>query len=130
MSEQRSAERTRTFLRGRIEYNGGQSSFDCLVRDLSEHGARVVVSEAVTLPETFRLHIPKNDRSETVHVKWRRGESVGVSFEPVAAQAGAPHDEDKDRIRLLEAEIVRLRRVLEELRGDPSRIQILLDKAV
>jgi hypothetical protein len=128
MSEHRIAERIRTFLRGRIEYNGGQSSLDCLVRDLSDTGAKLVVSESVTLPETFRLYIPKNDRWARVRTRWRRGDSIGVNFE--AESATAPAAEDAPRMRELEAEVVKLRRVLEELRRDPSKIHQLLDKAV
>ena len=35
MSEHRKETRQRVFLKGRIVFNNGSSSFDCLVRDLS-----------------------------------------------------------------------------------------------
>ena len=72
MNENRISERTRTFLKGRIEYSNGQVSMDCLIRDLSETGARVAVSDSVTLPDHFRLFIPKTNRWMNARTRWRR----------------------------------------------------------
>ena len=42
MAERRTAARKKSFLQGRVYYNHHRSSLDCLVRDISEEGARLV----------------------------------------------------------------------------------------
>ncbi|HEV7872525.1 MAG TPA: PilZ domain-containing protein [Xanthobacteraceae bacterium] len=128
MSDNRYALRSRTFLKAEIDLNGGLSTLSCIVKDLSETGARILVSEGIALPETFRIHLPKPDRWVQATVRWRRGEYIGVHFDgeqPLAVQ----DQSESDRIRQLEAENARLRRMLEELRNDPSRIHQILDSA-
>jgi hypothetical protein len=128
MSDNRYALRSRTFLKAEIDLNGGLSTLGCIVKDLSETGARILVSEGIALPETFRIHLTKPDRWVQATVRWRRGEYIGVHFDgeqPLVAQ----DQSESDRIRQLEAENARLRRMLEELRNDPSRIHQILDSA-
>lgn len=129
MNENRIAERTRTFLKGRIEYSNGQVSMECLIRDLSESGARVAVSESVTLPDHFRLFLPKTNRWVNAQTRWRRGGLIGVSFDTESVESSAASEGDT-KMRELETEVKRLRLLLEEIRNDPSRIQFLLDKAI
>lgn len=129
MNEHRISERTRTFLKGRIEYSNGQVSLDCLIRDLSEFGARIAVSDSVTLPDHFRLFVPKTNRWMDARTRWRRGGLIGVSFDPESAEVANVTEGDA-KMRELEAEVKRLRLLLEEIRNDPTRIQVLLDKAV
>lgn len=129
MNENRIAERTRTFLKGRIEYSNGQVSMECLIRDLSESGARVAVSESVTLPDHFRLFLPKTNRWVNAQTRWRRGGLIGVSFDTESVESSAASEGDA-KMRELETEVKRLRLLLEEIRNDPSRIQFLLDKAI
>src|SRR3954462_13829819 len=80
MDEQRAAPRKRTLLRGRIEFNNRQSSLDCLIRDLSETGARLTISENVALPRRFDLHIPNRDHAVPVELCWRIRDAAGVRF--------------------------------------------------
>jgi hypothetical protein len=130
MSEQRGAHRSRTFLKADIDINGGLSRLSCIVKDLSDTGARLAVSDGILLPDTFRLRLSKPDRWVQASVRWRRGEFVGVHFdEPGAVEHGEPELTDAARVRALEAEVVRLRRMLEEIRSDPSRVQQILDGA-
>nr|WP_244598726.1 PilZ domain-containing protein [Rhizobium tubonense] len=71
--------RKRTFLGAKIVLDGGHSVFDCVVRDLSEAGARLKVQNVVSVPETFKLQI-SDGRTYKATVKWRRIDAVGVSF--------------------------------------------------
>lgn len=75
--------RSRTLLGAKIVLDGGYSVFDCVVKDISEAGARLKVQNAVSVPETFKLMISDGRTFEAV-VKWRRIDSVGVSFRPAA----------------------------------------------
>lgn len=91
MSEHRREARQRVFLKGRIVFNNGSSSFDCLVRDMSSAGARLVMSDATTLPEAFDLYIPQKDRTYRAILRWRREDGIGVTFEqPASAAPAAP----------------------------------------
>lgn len=128
MEDQRCAPRNRTYLRAEIDLNG-VSSLACIVRDLNEVGARISLSEAIFVPERFRLRLPKPDRWVEVHVRWRRGDNIGVYFEAVILDDGGPGGDDAARIRQLEADNARLRRMLEDLRNDPSKLHQILDHA-
>lgn len=79
--EQRGAPRLRVFLKGRIHFNNGSSSIDCLVRDLSSTGAKLVLSETATLPEKFDLYIPQKERTYRAQLRWRREDGIGVTFD-------------------------------------------------
>ncbi|MBE7202427.1 MAG: PilZ domain-containing protein [Parafilimonas terrae] len=121
MSEHRREARQRVFLKGRIVFNNGASSFDCLVRDLSATGARLMMSDATTLPEVFDLYIPQKDRTYRATLRWRREDGIGVIFEEQARTVAAPADPAATdasvsmllkRIGELETENAALRRLL------------------
>ena len=124
MSEHRKETRQRVFLKGRIVFNNGSSSFDCLVRDMSSSGARLVMSDATTLPEAFDLYIPQKDRTYRATLRWRREDGIGVTFdEPArtgAGSAAAPDPASTEatlamllkRVSELETENAALRRLL------------------
>ncbi|MGU3360853.1 PilZ domain-containing protein [Methylobacterium sp. M6A4_1b] len=123
MSEHRRESRLRTFLKGRIIFNKGASSMDCLVRDLSPSGARLALTETSTLPESFDLYIPQKDRTYRATLCWRRADGLGITFvdeaapAPVPVPAAAADDAAAmlalvRRISELEAENAALRRLL------------------
>lgn len=120
MSELRKETRLRTFLKGRIVFNNGNSSMDCLVRDISASGARLMLSQTATLPDGFDLVIPAKDRTHKATLRWRKADSVGVTFAEEVVRPAAPSASDATpatllaRIRELEAENVALRRQLKE----------------
>lgn len=89
MSEHRREVRQRTFLKGRIVFNNGASSMDCLVRDLSLSGARLALSQSAVLPEAFDLYIPQKEKTYRSSVRWRRSDGIGVTFadDPSAARS-------------------------------------------
>lgn len=79
--EQRKQPRLRVLLKGRIYFNNGSSSIDCLVRDMSATGARLMLSETATLPEKFDLYILQKERTYRASLRWRREDGVGVTFD-------------------------------------------------
>ena len=109
MNERRREQRQRSYLGGQIAYNHRRSTMDCLVRDVSPLGARLVFPGTVTTPDAFDLHIPQRDERHRVRVVWRREEEVGVGFAP-RNEASAPISlEQARRVRALEAENAALR---------------------
>lgn len=77
--EHRQSQRKRTFLGAKIVLNGGASVIDCLVRDLSEGGARLALDGAPTVPAQFDLSLA-DGRSFHCTVQWRTMNALGVSF--------------------------------------------------
>ena len=120
-SDQRIAPRLKALLAAKISFNNGQSTLDCLIRNLSDTGAKLIVSAAIALPDSFDLLIPQKSVTRRVRIVWRRGEEMGVRFDE-----GAPRSESRDphassltrRMRELAAEVARLQsRILQLTEG-------------
>ena len=123
----RSAPRTRTLLQARIEYNNGATTVDCTVRDLSGAGARLQVPDSAVLPPRFTLYVPKHGRHYQALLRWHRGGFAGVEFETEDLSGGGDHDPGS-RVAKLEAEVARLRHMIEAIRADPSQARLLLER--
>ena len=80
MRERRRTPRPKCLLRGRIYFNKGRSSIDCLIRDISYEGARVVFSDPVNIPDAVELYIPKHNRTVHALVRWRHADQIGLAF--------------------------------------------------
>ncbi|MDB5643712.1 MAG: PilZ protein [Hyphomicrobiales bacterium] len=85
--DRRRAERMRTLLNGRIYYRSSRASLDCHIRDLSAAGACLKGEGVADTPDRFHLEIPGRNRLHGVHVRWRKGDRIGVGFETAK---GAP----------------------------------------
>jgi hypothetical protein len=75
----RSDQRQRVLKSGRIvldDLNG----FDCILRDVSTTGAKLIVKKPDDVPDTFRLLISADSSIRPVKVMWRKPDSVGVHF--------------------------------------------------
>lgn len=59
----------------------------CIVQDLSEAGARILVPDAKTLPERFSLHINGTRHQLPAQLRWKRSDCVGVQFDAPAARS-------------------------------------------
>lgn len=125
MDERRHTPRHRTFLQGRVFYNSRRQSADCIIRELTDDGARLSFTDPVALPHAFELHIPNRDQTIRVEIAWNHGTDVGVSFVKYdshagatlapAAQVGLVEQTLQERVEKLEKELGALRRRLSEL---------------
>lgn len=115
MSERRQSVRRRTYLGGCASYEKPVSSDECLVRDQSPGGARIVFSGSTPIPDAFDLTIRESGETRSVRVVWRDGLQAGVAYES-AAPPFAP--EAARQIRRLEADRNALARRLAQ--SDPS----------
>ncbi len=125
MDERRLKPRTRTFLQGRVFYNNRRQSADCIIRELTDDGARLSFTDPVGLPHAFELHIPHRDQTIRVETAWNHGTEVGVGFARHDLPSGAPlapvieaaHGEHTmiERIEKLEKEVASLKRRLAEI---------------
>jgi len=76
----RSEHRERVLRRGRIVLGDGYSTIDCLVRDISPHGARVTVQEGLAVPHNFNFRMLDTGRAYAAVRRWQRGLSIGLEF--------------------------------------------------
>ena len=123
--ERRRIARQKSFLRGMIHFNNNRNVVDCLIRDISTYGARLIFSDAVTTPDVFDLYIPQKEQTLRIHVIWRHGQEVGVAFAQAAqvdsaAEAGEPGSNAAlaERVARLEIEIAGLKRILKKMKTD------------
>ena len=79
VSEKRERQRHRTYKAGRIAFDHS-GSVDCVVRNVSDTGARLDVESPVGIPDNFTLVIDKEDFKKPCHVAWRAAKSLGVHF--------------------------------------------------
>jgi hypothetical protein len=72
--------RVRAFLGGRIVFNDGAYSYECVVRDMSEGGARVEIPAARMLPRRFYFLTSKEDVAYDAELVWRTRLMAGIKF--------------------------------------------------
>jgi len=78
--EKRVSRRKRTLKAGTIAYNDHHFTAPCMVRDMSDTGARIKFDESAIVPETFVLEIELDAINVGCEVVWRRINEVGVKF--------------------------------------------------
>jgi hypothetical protein len=121
MGERRRVTRQKSFLRGCVYFNNRRSAFDCLIRDLSDKGARIIFSDTVSVPDMVDLHIPQKEQTVRARVEWRHGGEVGLAFpDAIRAADGTSDSELSARVAKLEGEIASLRRALKRLQREVS----------
>lgn len=78
MAEQRRAPRRRVYFGARIAFDEN-ATLDCIVRDMSEDGARLAANCAgVGLPDRFSLFIAKQRATYDAALAWQREDDMGV----------------------------------------------------
>lgn len=112
MQNRRQAVRGRTYLGARIVFNHRYSSMDCLVRDLSTAGAKLIVSASVTVPIEFDLEFGRSQETRRVRIAWRSGDELGVVFADQAASSEVIPLDVHRKLKAAEMERDRLRAVL------------------
>ena len=115
MSERRQTTRNRSLLGGRIIFNNRNSSLDCVVRNLSPTGARIVLGSSVTVPDEFELYLPQKGKSRLARMKWRNPSEFGVEFLPETPGTVIETPDVTSRLRRLESEKAALQARVEQL---------------
>src|SRR5208282_865982 len=90
MGERRGTRRQKSFLRGFVYFDKMRGVMSCLVRDLCDDGARIILSQTIIIPDVVKLHIPQREQTWHARVRWRRSDELGLAFadeNPVAVGA-------------------------------------------
>lgn len=80
--------RSRTLLGGRIVFNDRQSTFDCMVRNISDGGAKLRVTSLLGIPRAFELQIKDYNEKFVCETVWRDHNELGVSFRRAMRRQG------------------------------------------
>jgi hypothetical protein len=125
MVEKRAKRRQKTLLHGFVYFDDGPCAVECIVREISEAGARLKFEMPLAPVDAFELDIPLRGQKLRAEVKWQRGTEIGVVFTgtteavvfpPPAATAAQALSEDLGmRVLRLETEIAALQRLVKRL---------------
>lgn len=77
--EKRLTPRRNTMIPARIAFGGVHRSRDCIIRNLSDGGAKLEVATVVGIPDRFDL-VVEGHRPQPCKVAWRALKELGVQF--------------------------------------------------
>lgn len=80
--DRRARVRLRAYKGGKVVFGKQLCTFDCVVRDFSERGARLKLVAPEFVPSNFFLNIPKDGFEAEAVVKHRTGNEIGVELSP------------------------------------------------
>lgn len=82
--DRRRESRQRVFKRGQIVVAERNISMNCMVRNLSTHGAGLRIEAIFAAPESFELAIFGSSKRRQVRLRWQTGVDLGVEFVDIA----------------------------------------------
>src|ERR1700694_1071049 len=118
IKENRKSVRQRLFLRAFICTPQNNSMIDCIVRDISETGAKLRFKSRPSITDSLELYIPDRGQIAQSRMVWIDNCEVGVSFDSIVAVGTAPSSSDGElsaRMARLEDEITALKKLLNRL---------------
>lgn len=112
MDERRKTRRGRTYLGALVSFDRPRCTDDCVVRNLSAEGARVLFSGSTLIPDEFDLTLRETGETRRARVVWRNDREAGLSLAPPDAASPA---QAARRIRKLESDREALMRRLAQI---------------
>lgn len=106
--ESRRTERVRTLIGATAVFNNGANRVACQIRNLSNTGAKLSLSPAISLPDSFVLEIPSRDKSFRAELRWRTEAHAGVDF--IGEDLNLTQQTPENQIEALKRENAILRR--------------------
>ena len=114
MRDRRESVRDKVMYGGVAEIGEHGATRECIVRNISDHGATIEFSNVVPLPrEQLSLRIARKGRSFLARVVWWRDNFVGVAFR--AESPAEPVSNIEERLRQSEIKKRQLQRRINEL---------------
>jgi hypothetical protein len=68
------------FKGAKVVFNRGYGAFECVVRNLSDRGARLSLGDTIGVPSYFELKITGEESLRRSRACWRSETALGVSF--------------------------------------------------
>ena len=114
MQDRRETVRDKVMYGGVAEIGDHGTTRECIVRNISDHGATIEFSNVDQLPrEQLSLRVARKGRSFLAKVVWWRDNFVGVAFR--AESPAAPVSDLEERLRKSEIKKRQLQRKIDEL---------------
>ena len=118
MLDRRQNARDKVIYGGVAEIGEHGATRECVVRNISEHGASLEFSNVIKLPkEQMSLKIARKGRSFLAKVIWWRDNFVGVAFR-AEGPVELPDSDLEERLRKSEMKKRQLQRRIKELIGE------------
>jgi hypothetical protein len=118
MLDRRQSARDKVIYGGLAEVDESGATRECVVRNISDHGARVEFDSLVKLPkEKMSLTIARKGRSFLARVVWWRDNFVGIAFSSDRPYE-LPVSDIEERLRKSEKKKRQLQRRINELLGE------------
>ena len=115
MQDRRQSARDKVIYGGVAEIADSGTARDCVVRNISEHGAYLEFNNGVRLPkDSLRLTIARKGRSVMARIIWWRDNFVGVAFN-LEESYELPGSDLAERLRKSEKKKRQLQRRIKEL---------------
>ena len=117
--EPKVAIRQRTFLKGTLYYDNRRASIECVIRDMSDSGARLTFEHSAIVPDNVELFIPHKQQTLRACVQRRGPNEIDIAFEVErSAEPRRVSDAElQQRVETLETEIAALKRMVSRLKG-------------
>jgi hypothetical protein len=80
MLERRQFPRNRVYYGGMVAFNARQSTLACVVRNFSNHGARIEFENSAALPDRVDFEIGRRSLSRPARLVWRNHNAAGLAF--------------------------------------------------
>ena len=117
MLDRRQSVRDKVMYGGVAEIGERGATRECIVRNISDHGATIEFSNVIKLPkEQMSLRIARKGRSFLAKVVWWRDNFVGVAFR--AEAPAEPVSDLAERLRISEIKKRKLERRVKQLLGE------------
>jgi hypothetical protein len=117
MQDRRESVRDKVMYGGVAEIDERGTTRECIVRNISDHGAAIEFSSDVQLPrEQLSLRVARKGRSFLAKVVWWRDNFVGVAFR--GESPAAPVSDLEERLRRSEIKKRQLQQRIDELLGE------------
>jgi hypothetical protein len=79
-SGKRHAQRQRTLRAAKAVYNNRSCVVNCQIRDISNAGCKILISNSASLPKHFELQIAGIPETRLCEIRWRKTSEIGVKF--------------------------------------------------
>jgi PilZ domain-containing protein len=114
MRERRKTQRLPAYLGGQVAFFRRRATADCIIRNTSATGAKLVIQNCSFVPDEFELTIPQRQAEYRVRARWRGVNEIGVELEPLQTSDAPVPLALVRRMKRLEAENADLKRRMAE----------------
>ena len=80
MEERRKSLRRRVLKEGKIVFADALCLMDCAIRDMSDGGAKLIVSNTLAIPHSFQLYEKSSGKLYPATIAWRQCNAIGGKF--------------------------------------------------